>query len=105
MVAALLCSLQALGDAVCIMEKKVRGIDKDFVAVFCFVMSIAQRRLSTPARELRRRTVSVTGHQTLRDGRRVELDNERLLAPLEGALSALWVAMVVLAATLVVARI
>jgi hypothetical protein len=84
------------------LDVRVEGV---LVAVFCFVMSIAQRRLSTPARELRRRTVSVTGHQTLRDGRRVELDNERLLAPLEGALSALWVAMVVLAATLVVARI
>jgi hypothetical protein len=84
------------------LDVRVEGV---LIAVFCFLMSIAQRRLSTPARELRRGTVSVTGHQTLRDGRRFELDNERLLAPLEGALSALWMAMVVLAAALVVARI
>jgi hypothetical protein len=34
-----------------------------------------------------------------------ELDNESLLAPLEGALSALWMAMVVLAVTLVITRL
>ena len=47
----------------------------------------------------------MTGHQTLRDGRVLELDSERILAPLEGALSALWIAMVVLAAALVVSRL
>jgi hypothetical protein len=33
------------------------------VAAACFVLSVAQRRLSTPARELRRRTASVSGRQ------------------------------------------
>jgi hypothetical protein len=75
------------------------------VALACCLVSVAQRRLSTPARELRRRTVTVTGRQTLRDGRVLELDSERILAPLEGALSALWIAMVVLAAALVVGRL
>ncbi len=75
------------------------------VALACGLVSVAQRRLSAPARELRRRTVSVTGRQTLRDGRVLELDNERLLAPLEGALSALWLGMVVLAIALVVGRL
>jgi len=75
------------------------------VALTCTLLSVAQRRLSTPARELRRRTLSVTGRQTLRDGRVLELDSERVLAPLEGALSALSIAMVVLAATLVVGRL
>jgi hypothetical protein len=74
-------------------------------ALGCCLLSVAQRRLSTPARELRRRTVSVTGRQTLRDGRVLELDGERLLGPLEGALSALWIAMVVLAVALVAARL
>ena len=75
------------------------------VAVACFLISLAQRRLSTPARELRRRTASVSGQQVLRDGERRELDEAYLLAPLEGALSTLWMAMVVLAATLVIARL
>jgi hypothetical protein len=75
------------------------------VALACCLLSVAQRRLSTPARALRRRTVSVTGRQILRDGRVLELDNERILAPLEGALSALWIAMVVLAIALVVGRL
>jgi hypothetical protein len=75
------------------------------VALACCLLSVAQRRLSTPARELRRRTESVTGVQTLRDGREVELDVARLTAPLEGTLSALWMAMVVLAVALVVARL
>jgi hypothetical protein len=75
------------------------------VALACCLLSVAQRRLSTPARELRRRTESVTGVQTLRDGREIELDVARLTAPLEGTLSALWMAMVVLAVALVVARL
>jgi hypothetical protein len=75
------------------------------VALACCLLSLAQRRLSTPARELRRRTESVTGMQRLRDGRRIELDAVRLTKPLEGALSALWKAMVVLAAALVLRRV
>lgn len=75
------------------------------IACACFLLSLAQRRLSTPARELRRRTTEVTGQQLLRDGEVRELDAQRLLDPLEGALSALWMAMVVLAATLVIARL
>jgi hypothetical protein len=75
------------------------------IALACCLLSVAQRRLSTPARELRRRTESVTGVQTLRDGREVELDVARLTAPLEATLSALWMAMVVLAVALVVSRL
>ena len=75
------------------------------LALACFLLSVAQRRLSTPARELRRRTVSLSGEQTLRDGQVRELDAERILDPLEGALSALWTAMVVLAVALVVRRL
>ena len=75
------------------------------VAAACGLVSVAQRRLSTPARELRRRTESVIGVQTLRDGRERELDVAGLTAPLEGALSALWMGMVVLAVALVVGRL
>jgi hypothetical protein len=68
------------------------------VAAGCCLLSLAQRRLSTPVRELRRRTTAVTGEQRLTDGTAVELNQSRLVAPLEGALSALWMAVVLLAA-------
>ena len=75
------------------------------VTVACYVLSVAQRRLSTPVRDLRRRTVSVDGVQELRDGRRITLTPARLAAPLDGALSALSLAVVLLACSLVVARL
>jgi hypothetical protein len=75
------------------------------VAGACFLLSVAQRRLSTPVRELRRRTAEVRGEQRLTDGTRLTLDRERLSAPLEGALSALWLALVLLAVGLLVARL
>jgi hypothetical protein len=75
------------------------------VAAACFLLSLAQRRLSTPVRELRRRTTDVHGEQRLADGTVVPLDRARLSAPLEGALSALWLALVLLAIGLLVARV
>jgi hypothetical protein len=74
------------------------------VTAACCLLSAAQRRLSTPARELRRDTIEVRGEQRLADGRVVELTSGRLAAPLEGALSALWVALVLLAVGLVLVR-
>lgn len=68
-------------------------------------MSVAQRRLSTPARELRRRTVAVSGVRELADGRTEPLTLAGLLAPLDGALAAMSVAMVVLAGGLIGARL
>jgi hypothetical protein len=75
------------------------------VALACVLLSVAQWRLSTPARELRRRTVAVTGRQRLRSGDEVELSATRLAAPLEGALGALAMALPLLSAGLVLARI
>jgi hypothetical protein len=75
------------------------------VAAACFMLSIAQRRLSTPVRDLRRRTTSVTGRQQLADGTVVELDSTRLAAPLDGALGACALALVLLATGLVIARL
>ena len=75
------------------------------VAAACFFLSVAQRRLSTPVRELRRRTASVTGVQQLADGSTIELDTARLAAPLDGALRACALALVLLAAGLVIARL
>jgi len=75
------------------------------VAAGCCLLSAAQRRLSTPVRELRRRTTAVTGEQRLTDGSTVELTKARLVAPLEGALSVLWIAVVLLAAGLLAVKI
>jgi hypothetical protein len=74
-------------------------------AAACFMLTLAQRRLSTPVRELRRRTVSLSGEQRLADGTVVPLDAARLAAPLEGALGACALAMVLLAVGLVLARL
>jgi hypothetical protein len=76
-----------------------------FAAVGCFTLTLAQRRLSTPVRELRRRTVSLSGEQRLADGSIVTLDAAHLAAPLEGALGACAVGVVALAIGLVLARL
>jgi hypothetical protein len=75
------------------------------VAVGCFALSVAQRRLSTPARRLRRATTSLTGEQRLADGSSVELTTAGLLAPLDGALAGLSVGITVLACGLLLARL
>jgi len=75
------------------------------VTLACFWLSVAQRRLSTPVRTLRRRTVSVSGRQTLDDGRVLELSSGQLAHPLDGALRALAVALVLLATGLVLLRL
>jgi hypothetical protein len=75
------------------------------VAAACCLLSAAQRRLSTPVRELRRRTAEVSGSQTLTTGEVRALDAETLAAPLEGALRALWLALVLLAIGLVAVRL
>jgi hypothetical protein len=71
------------------------------VATACCLLSVAQRQLSTPVRQLRRNTTEVTGRQHLRDGRVIELTRAGLSAPYEAALKALWIALVLLAAALV----
>ncbi|HWF74061.1 MAG TPA: hypothetical protein VG186_11985 [Solirubrobacteraceae bacterium] len=75
------------------------------VAAGCCLLSAAQRRLSTPVRELRRRTTAVSGEQRLSDGTEMSLTKARLAAPLEGALSALSFAVVLLAAGLVAMKV
>ncbi|HTB49674.1 MAG TPA: hypothetical protein VK701_01730 [Solirubrobacteraceae bacterium] len=79
--------------------------DGVLVAAACLMLSLAQRRLSTPVRELRRRTVSLSGQQRLLSGRTVELDAARIAAPMEGALMACAAGLVLLAAGLVVGRL
>lgn len=68
-------------------------------------LSAAQRRLSTPARTLRRRTARVVGALTRLDGGQVPLGRTVLLAPLEGALRALCWVPPLLAAALLLAHV
>jgi hypothetical protein len=68
-------------------------------------LSTAQRRLSTPARNIRRRAVRVQGSITFGDGRTVPITAAGLLKPLEGALRTTSWAIVLLAAAMAVARL
>ena len=58
-------------------------------AVAAVMFTYAQRRLSTPARDLRRRTLELEGTVRRVDGAIVPLDRTSVLAPLEAALRAL----------------
>ena len=74
-------------------------------AAGALALSAAQRRLSTPARMLRRRVTAVEGTITFADGRTAQLTQALLLTPLERALRASSWAIVLLAAALAIARI
>ena len=74
-------------------------------ALAALALSAAQRRLSTPARTLRRKSVRVEGSVTLASGEVTALDQRALLAPLEGALRAMSWGLVLVAAALALARL
>jgi hypothetical protein len=67
--------------------------------------SYAQRRLSTPARTLRRRTTEVAGTLHQHDGSVRTLDRDTLLVPLEGALRALSWALPLVAGAALLTRL
>jgi len=90
------------GYFVCALRIDATGL---LVAGGCMAMSVAQRRLSAAARDLRRRTVSVEGVRRLADGSAEPLTLPRLLGPLDGALAALSLTAVLLAAALLAARL
>ncbi len=71
----------------------------------CFWLSVAQRRLSTPVRELRRGTETVSGEQRLAGGTIRRLDSASLTAPLDGGLRALSVAVPLLAVAVIALRL
>ena len=73
-------------------------------SLYAAFIALAQRRLSTPARMLKRTTNEVEGSITMHDGRRTILTRAQLLAPLERALSYLCWASVLLASALALAR-
>jgi hypothetical protein len=74
-------------------------------AVFAFALSLAQRRLSSRVRDVRRRVTRVTGTVERRDGSSVSLAPADLMDAEESALRILAVATVALAAALVMMRL
>ncbi len=74
-------------------------------AAFAALSSLAQRRLSRPVRELRRRVTALEGSVELEGGRALPLTRETLLRPPEDALRALGAASVALALALVLLRV
>jgi ubiquinone/menaquinone biosynthesis methyltransferase len=57
------------------------------------LLSLAQRRLSTRARSIRRRAVGVSGEIVYSDGSHEAIDTRSLIGAPEGALSILWLAL------------
>jgi hypothetical protein len=82
---------------------RIRG-EAVLAAVYAALLIRAQQVLSTPVRDVRRRTVSVTGTIERADGSRVELGPETLTGPPETALRFMAAASVALAAALLVLR-
>jgi hypothetical protein len=74
-------------------------------ATAAFGLSWAQRSLSTPARELRRKVAAVDGTVTFHDGRTRSLSVAGLLAPLEAALKAMAWSLVALAVAMAAFRL
>ena len=75
------------------------------LAVGCFFLTLTQRTLSTPVRNIRRRALRVEGEIELANGERLTLDSESIIAVPERALLLLGAAMVLLAAGLLAFRL
>ena len=80
-------------------------VDAILVAGGCAALSAAQRVLSTPVRRLRRKVSTVTGEVVTIEGAREPIDAASLRAAPEGALRWLSVAVPLIAAALLAARI
>jgi hypothetical protein len=83
----------------------VRLASVGLAALAAVALSHAQRRLSTPARDLRRRASEVTAQVRYADGSIDHLKRDDILAPLEGGLKALSWAMPLLATSLVLTHL
>jgi ubiquinone/menaquinone biosynthesis C-methylase UbiE len=73
-------------------------------AIAAALLSLAQRRLSTRARSIRRRAVSVSGEIVYSDGSRESVDANALIGAAEGALSILWIALFTVSLAVLLAR-
>jgi hypothetical protein len=80
-------------------------VEAVLAATFAALSSYAQRRLSSPARRLRREVASVSGSIELDDGSREPITRGTLIAGNEAALRAFALGMVALAIALVVLRV
>jgi demethylmenaquinone methyltransferase/2-methoxy-6-polyprenyl-1,4-benzoquinol methylase len=68
------------------------------------LLSLAQRRLSTRARSIRRRATAVSGEIVYADGTRESIDAGSLIAAPEGALRLLWLAVLAISLAALVSR-
>ena len=68
------------------------------------LLSLAQRRLSTPVRRVRRKAASVTGTIRYRDGTVEEIDSARFIAAPESALRLLWLAIAAVSFAILLSR-
>jgi demethylmenaquinone methyltransferase/2-methoxy-6-polyprenyl-1,4-benzoquinol methylase len=68
------------------------------------LLSLAQRRLSTRARSIRRRATAVSGEIVYADGTRESIDARSLIAAPEGALRLLWLAVLAISLSTLASR-
>ena len=73
-------------------------------AIAAALLSLAQRRLSTRARSIRRRAVSVSGEIVYSDGTKESVDAGALIGAAEGALAILWLAVLAVSLAVLLAR-
>ena len=85
------------------MADRITG-EAVLAALFGALLTRAQQTLSTPVRDIRRRTVSVTGTIERTDGSRVSIRPETLTQPMETTLRFIALATMTLAAALLVLR-
>ncbi len=73
-------------------------------AIAAALLSLAQRRLSTRARSIRRRAVSISGEIVYSDGSKESIDAGALIGAAEGALAILWLAVFAVSLAVLLAR-
>ena len=75
------------------------------LALGCFLLSLAQRTLSTQVRTIRRKTLSVEGSMQMTDGSKVILDSSGMISVPEKALMLLSLTIVVFAGSILAFRL
>ena len=73
-------------------------------AIGASLLSLAQRRLSTPVRRIRRRAADVSGSVRYRNGTVEQIDAARLISAPESALRLLWLAIAAISVGTLLAR-
>ncbi len=81
-----------------------RPVPTVLAALAAALLSLAQRRLSTRARSIRRRAVRVSGQILYSDGSKESIDAAALIGATEGALSILWLALFGVSLAVLLAR-